>query len=44
MESTQRLICRSRAGEPLRLYKTVAGNPGQFVDKDLVVNNDYVLQ
>ncbi len=44
LEATRCLIYRSRAGEPLRLYKTVAGNPGQFVDKDLVVNNGYVYK
>ncbi len=44
LEATQCLIYRSRAGGPPRLYKTVAGNPGQFVDKDLVVNNAYVYK
>ena len=44
LAAVQCLIYRSRAGEPLRLYKTVAGNPGQFVDKDLSVNNRYVYK
>jgi hypothetical protein len=44
LEATQCLIYRCRAGEPLRLYKTVAGNPGQFVDQDLAVNNGYVYK
>ena len=44
LEATGCSIYRSRAGEPLRLYKTLAGNPGQFVDHDLAVNNDYVYK
>jgi hypothetical protein len=44
LEATQCQIYRARAGEPLRLYKTLPGNPGEFVDKDLAVNNAYVYK
>ena len=44
LEATQCQIYRGRAGEPLRLYKTLPGNPGEFVDQDLAVNNAYVYK
>jgi uncharacterized protein len=44
LEASKCLIYRAKAGEPLRLYKTIPGNPGEFVDKDLAINNTYTYK